>query len=683
MYLTGNVWRLTVRDVQSSLIVCLIGLLALITNAARAECISLENCDELWVAAQDIGIPLSFFSKVSPPRDAGNIIIGDTLVSQHNINVRARPEVSSDSLIGRLPIGTQVGVEDLRKESIAGQGTQIWLRITARTGSIQPKSRRATVPAGTAGTEIDDKAKVRPNLTPIAIKIIDCYKTQVSGGKITTIRGVYECSGFWVTPRALLKCSLSETCPALSDTPNGRALLDVTLKADDLNVDSALTLMPKAEVMPRLPETDVINFCNKTKNSSQEDFLRCVTLPMFEKHKAQVDCFKKFTDGEKLACFAEKVGNKDFTALIGCLGGGPPSSDKLALCTSRKDLEQQVSDLRDCVADASTDEGARACISNRLAPEQKTIVNCISRLDTADYARCLDTLSPEMKKTRLITACVEKSSNETTAAQCILSDVSDIGGDTQNIISCLSTSDKVTAAVCILGDTPQTRAVQKAYKCIAGGRDASSVIFSCADDIFPEESSRQTMACIAKAGNNRAKLAGCSAGAILPPEAARIVGCALESSGPTSSGPTSFALCAAGPAMNEEWRIAAECATQSGGNPTAFVACTAGRLTTRELIKCLNGQVGKDCFGPNNTIVVGLKNVYSDLTKGPGENSDIVKAVRSIGELTGGPNSVINNPGQMGGGPNSVFNNPGQILGGENSVFRDPGQVLDPSRWRF
>ena len=135
--------------------------------------------------------------------------------------------------------------------------------------------------------------------------------------------------------------------------------------------------------------------------------------------------------------------------------------------------------------------------------------------------------------------------------------------------------------------------------------------------------------------------------------------------------------------MNEEWRIAAECGAESGGNPVAFAGCTAGRLTIRELTKCFTGEIGKDCFGPNNTIVKTLNNAFNDITHGPGENSDVVKAIKAISEITGGPNSVINYPGQLAGGPNSLINNPGQIFGGSGSVFNDPGQVLNPARWRF
>lgn len=132
--------------------------------------------------------------------------------------------------------------------------------------------------------------------------------------------------------------------------------------------------------------------------------------------------------------------------------------------------------------------------------------------------------------------------------------------------------------------------------------------------------------------------------------------------------------------MNEEWRIAAECAVQPGGNPVTDGGCTAGRLTVRELTQCFKGKIGKDCFGPNNTLVVAVKNAFNDLSQGPGEGNEVVKAVRA---LSGGDNSVVNDPDQLLGGGNSFVRNPSQIWGSESSVFNDPGQVLDPSRWRF
>jgi len=47
----------------------------------------------------------------------------------------------------------------------------------------------------------------------------------------------------------------------------------------------------------------------------------------------------------------------------------------------------------------------------------------------------------------------------------------------------------------------------------------------------------------------------------------------------------------------------------------------SGPVTVRELEKCFNGQ---GCFGPNNTVVVTLRNAFKDLTKGPSKDNEIV-----------------------------------------------------------
>ena len=75
--------------------------------------------------------------------------------------------------------------------------------------------------------------------------------------------------------------------------------------------------------------------------------------------------------------------------------------------------------------------------------------------------------------------------------------------------------------------------------------------------------------------------------------------------------------------------IAAECAVQTGGQPYAFAGCVATQLTIRELTKCFSSNF-KDCFGPNNTIVVGLRNGFKDITEGPGANNEFVKALDGL-----------------------------------------------------
>jgi hypothetical protein len=207
---------------------------------------------------------------------------------------------------------------------------------------------------------------------------------------------------------------------------------------------------------------------------------------------------------------------------------------------------------------------------------------------------------------------------------------------------------------------PEYKAAAQVVACAQEGSDAGSLIANCSDSFIKDGKTRALLACTAKAGSDSEKLADCAASSVLPPEIARYATCAA-----TSQGPTSFALCAAGPVMNEEWRIAAECAVQTGGNPVGFAGCTAGRLTLKELTQCFSGG---SCFGPNNTIVKAYTNEFNDLLHGPGKNNDFVVALRNLENASGGPNSIINRPGQVLGGDNSVFHKPGQILGGENSV---------------
>jgi hypothetical protein len=119
--------------------------------------------------------------------------------------------------------------------------------------------------------------------------------------------------------------------------------------------------------------------------------------------------------------------------------------------------------------------------------------------------------------------------------------------------------------------------------------------------------------------------------------------------------------------MNEEWRIAAECAVQTGGNPGLFAGCTAGRLTLKELTQCISGG---SCFGPDNTIVKAYTDALHDLLQGPGTGNEFRKALGKLREASGGANSVINNPGQLLGGEGSdVRQFVERPLGGEQSFL--------------
>jgi len=508
----------------------------------------------------------------------------------------------------------------------------------------------------------------------IASKVLGCYRSAAAGGKQVTIQAMFDCAAVWVTPRALLRCALGAQCPVLPDTVAGRANLDAVLKDEKLTRDSNLVL--RATDIPPQPAAAQIKKCRET-TASEAAFMACVvpTVPG-SKYERVRSCFDKSDEGQRLSCLSEQVPDPKFKSLMGCVGGGLPTPEQLLNCSVDSNLKQQADKIRQCASAATTPENAIGCVGGSLTPAQKEIAECVSKRSSAsEAAACLDKLSPDMAKARQVAGCL--SGGGATSSATVTCVANQLGGDAATIAKCLEQQDRTAAAICLMGDKKEVRTAQRVYKCVSQGTDASALIANCTEGVLDAKTS-QTLACVSRSGGDRGQLAGCAAAAVLPPEAARLVGCATS-----SQGPTSFALCAAGSGMNEEWRIAAECAVQSGGNPVAFAGCTAGRLTIRELTKCFTGEIGKDCFGPNNTIVKTLTNAFNDLTKGPGENNEVVKAIRAIGEITGGPNSVINNPGQLAGGPNSLINNPGQIFGGSGSVFNDPGQVLNPGRWRF
>jgi hypothetical protein len=341
-----------------------------------------------------------------------------------------------------------------------------------------------------------------------------------------------------------------------------------------------------------------------------------------------------------------------------------------------------VARAREIATCVETNPNKAACAAQHIGGDGAAFAACLAG-GKDKLEECVAAADPKFADAQKTFSCMTKSSAATQAFACV---APRLGGEAARIAGCVGNPDKSVAALCLLGDKPEVRAVQRAYKCVAGGSSAADLIANCSEGVLDPKTS-ETVGCVARAGVDKTQLAACAASAALPPDTARLVGCAAS-----SQGATSFALCAAGPAMNEEWRIAAECAVQSGGNPAGFAGCTAGRLTIRELTKCLTGQIGKDCFGENNTIIKAYTNAFHDLTQGLGEGNEIRKFLDKAKDLTGGPNSVINNPGQLKGGPNSMINNPGQVWGGPDSVFNQAAggpnsevrkvlRAFDPTTW--
>lgn len=212
-----------------------------------------------------------------------------------------------------------------------------------------------------------------------------------------------------------------------------------------------------------------------------------------------------------------------------------------------------------------------------------------------------------------------------------------------------------------LGCLPHNGKEARIARCLAAAGSDAVRVMCVTPDVGLPPAVQSALGCIASANGDSTAMAICAAGQYLPPEVARVTSCAAG-----STGATDFAICASGIAMSPEWRIAAECAATSGGVPVTFAGCTAGRLTIRELGKCLSGKIGEPggCFGPGNDIVKAFTTVGSDLTHGLGPNNDIVKFGEQVGgalrSVSGASRDLMAGIGRLGQG---LLNSLGSALG--------------------
>jgi len=291
----------------------------------------------------------------------------------------------------------------------------------------------------------------------------------------------------------------------------------------------------------------------------------------------------------------------------------PESSQKLASCllATGVDPMEALSRCGDLPADATRIAESVACVQASTGP---------------DVARCLVRTFPNRNSALETILCAQDSGGETAKlAACAATQVKGTGGA---VVACLASQPEGSRDPlgCIGVVDPRLAQAQKVYECVQKTGDPAALIESCSKGLL-DDRTRTAAACVARSNGDRGALAACAGQSLLPGEAGRLVGCAAS-----SQGAASFAICAAAPSINEEWRIAGECAVSSGGEPISFATCTGGRLTIRELGKCLTGKFGKDCFGPNNTIVKYYTNMWNDLTKGPGPNNEVVKVVNAVGK---------------------------------------------------
>jgi hypothetical protein len=363
------------------------------------------------------------------------------------------------------------------------------------------------------------------------------------------------------------------------------------------NSNSAVALKCLDQLSPEFAETRRIADC---VHGAQGDAIHCVVQMKVEKAAKLVDCVSSAKNSySRLRCGKDVV----------------PEFQQLEGITTCKIKSRSPQSLEDCLQPIVGDRAEK--LSKCFGGKQ--LETCIAQ-------------EPRYAAALMAYNCAFSAGSNTVAFNCIAPQVSP---EAKHIADCLSAKESNLIAACLLGKRKEYKAVQQVVECANAG-DTSSLILNCTKGVF-DDRTRLSFSCISKAGHNREQLAGCAAAALLPPQAVRIANCLT-----TSQGVTSAAICAAGPSMNEEWRTVAECASASGGIPIGTGICAAGRLTLRELTKCLTSK-GKDCYGPNNTAVKAVRNAYHDLTKGPGRGSEVVKGLHAVETTTHNVSREVHN----------------------------------------
>jgi len=274
--------------------------------------------------------------------------------------------------------------------------------------------------------------------------------------------------------------------------------------------------------------------------------------------------------------------------------------------------------------DASSDPTAKTgCITDQLGgnwPAIATRADCARKANgsASALAACFGGDATALAST------YQCAASKTSPLDAAISCSGALSPDVANSLQCARNQSDVNG---YLGCLPNLGEKEKAALCLANASsDAERA--GCIASIVPmNPKTALLVGCVAQSNGEAAAMAACAITPDLPPEVAKAAQCASS-----STGATDFALCATGSGLNPELRIAAECAVSTGGEPISFASCSAGRLTARELGKCLSGEIGKDggCFGPNNELVKAFNTQINDLLHGPGPNNDIVNVLAPV-----------------------------------------------------
>lgn len=463
-----------------------------------------------------------------------------------------------------------------------------------------------------------------------------CYTTGY-----LTIDALHKCSGYWVTPSTLTRCILESDCRLPDDdTLSTKEQVQFFLQAQGLKLTDELKI--NATSVPVIKDaktlTSAIQDCRNQAQGKEDIFVGCMaTVSGDPVLAAALKCqHNGITTKAVLDCISSASGQVDLMKINDCIEGDRQNSIDVTKCLLGTTKTEAVDKAVACFESAKSQTTVlKDCVSNLLEPSQAAKVSCLTKASTDPIAAAACTLPPSPDRNAILKAlsCTEHTNDTAKAAECVAGLV---GNGTELAIKCVSSNTaKAQVIDCILSDQKELKQAAKVLSCVSNGTDPVSLIANCSDGVL-DAKTNQIASCVAQNISDAGAMTGCAVSSLVPQQYGSAFKCVA--SGSEAGG---IALCLVGPQLSPEWRIAAECAVQSGGVPPAFMTCAAGRLTIRELTKCLTGTIGKDCFGPSNTIVAAFNTVANDLSncfsggECLGDSNDIVMAGKKVEEIIG------------------------------------------------
>jgi hypothetical protein len=305
----------------------------------------------------------------------------------------------------------------------------------------------------------------------ISKAVIFCFND--NQGRLT-IQEMFDCSGVWVTSKALLRCSLGTQCPALPDTLIGRATLVATLGAENLTVTSTLELRPTD--LPPMPAKAAIDKC-KEFSSSKSEFSHCALAESTDESYAELQkCIRDSSGVAQGKCITSQLDDAELENMMTCLNGRQPAPDVVLQCWNDPTIVEKAEEIRKCGSMATNTAEAAACLSMGLPDNKKKVIECLAGPSGENAPeKCLHTISPEFARTTAVLDCLNQS-DDLASQQVVICAGTQFPGDAGRIGGCLSKPDREAAARCLLGDSPELRAAEQLYRCASAGRDAASLI---------------------------------------------------------------------------------------------------------------------------------------------------------------------------------------------------------------